>query len=230
VRLHLRRALCLGLLALAPPAAAETPFTLSTLIVEPDQAVAGLPLATYANFWWQWALSMPQSESPIVDQVGNFCGVGQSGPVWFLAGGYGSSKIRRTCEVPAGRHLFFPVINVVQIVYPATADTCPALKAEAAANNDTFVYLKVILDDEPLEKPQRFRIASQDCFDPFARTPAAAEPPADALAATDGYWIMLQPLPPGPHRLEFRAFYTNPDEAFGDMVQNIDYDLTVLAR
>lgn len=41
---------------------------------------------------------------------------------------------------------------------------------------------------------------------------------------------MLQPLPPGPHLLEFRAFYTNPDEALGDMVQNIAYNLTILSH
>lgn len=216
------------LLACSLPVRSE-PATIESLVVLPDQTVAGQTLPDYANFWWQWALSMPDRESAIVDTTGAFCGNGQSGPVWFLAGGYGSSKIRRACTIPADRHLFFPIINVVQNLFPATLADCQAIRAEAARNNDTYVYLKVLLDGEALTEPQRFRIASADCFDPFARTPADAQAPRDALAATDGYWIMLRPLPPGPHLLEFRAFYTNPDEALGDMVQNIAYDLTVSA-
>lgn len=211
----------------ALPAWAET-RGFDALVVAPDQTVDGLPLATYANLWWQWAFSMAEAESPVLDEVGTFCSVNQAGPVWFLAGGYGSSRIDRVCEVPAGRHLFFPIINVIQVLYPATDADCPALQAEAATNNDRFVYLKVFLDGAALDQPDRYRIASATCFEPFARTPAYAAAPKDALAATDGFWIMLHPLPPGAHRLDFRAFYTNPDEALGEMVQNISYDLTVL--
>mgnify|MGYP003583879396 CR=1 FL=1 len=224
----IRTLCCAGLaLALSLPAAAEPAPTLEALVVLPGETVAGEPLAAYADRWWQWAFSMPQSESPIVDEVGTLCGIGQGGPVWFLAGGYGSSKIHRSCEIPADRHLFFPIINVIQLLYPATGADCAAIMAEAASNNDTYVYLKVFLDGVALDQPDRFRLASRTCFEPFARTPAEAEPPADALAATDGYWVMLRPLPAGAHRLEFRAFYTNPDEALGDMVQNIAYDLVV---
>lgn len=63
-------------------------------------------------------------------------------PVWaglVSGGGYNTSRIERTCEVPADRHLFFPVINVVQMLYPATEADCPAIMAEAAQNNDSFV-------------------------------------------------------------------------------------------
>lgn len=215
-------------LAMVLPAQAE-PADIDALVVLPDQKVDGQTLPTYANLWWQWAFSMPDSESAIVDTEGTFCANGQSGPVWFLAGGYGSSKIQRRCTIPANRYLFFPIINEVQNLFPATADYCDAIKAEAARNNDRFVYLKVLLDGTELSQPERFRIASAECFDPFERAPADAGAPRDAVAATDGYWIMLRPLPPGPHRLEFRAFYTNPDEALGDMVQNIAYDLTVEA-
>jgi hypothetical protein len=215
-------------LALALPAQAE-PLDIDALVVLPDEMVQGQTLPTYANLWWQWAFSMSNSESAIVDTDGAFCANGQSGLVWFLAGSYGSSKIERSCSIPADRHLFYPIINVVQNLFPASVADCVAIKAEAARNNDRFVYLKVLLDGTELSQPELYRIASAACFDPFARVPADVGAPRDALAATDGYWVMLRPLPPGPHRLEFRAFYTNPDEEFGDMVQNIAYDLIVEA-
>ena len=34
--------------------------------------------------WWQWALSIPAERNPFfpLDPTGEFCGEGQSGPVW----------------------------------------------------------------------------------------------------------------------------------------------------
>jgi hypothetical protein len=34
--------------------------------------------------WWQWALSIPTSQNPLVDQTGEKSVVGQRGSVWFL--------------------------------------------------------------------------------------------------------------------------------------------------
>jgi hypothetical protein len=88
--------------------------------------------------------------------------------------------------------------------------------------------LRVSLNGVPISDADQFRIASTDCYDPLARVPDNYEPPSLAPAATDGYWLMLQPLPKGTHELAFAAFYTNQDEGYGDMVQNIAYTLTVL--
>ncbi len=197
-------------------------------VVAPNETVEGRPLADFANLWWQWAFSMPQDQSPVHDQTGAYCHVGQTAPVWFLAGGFGSAKIERRCDIPAGQHIFFPVINMLVVDDPEVIRPCAALRAEVARNNSSYVYVRVILDGVPVENAERFRLAPETCFAPFAAAPPGARVPRFSTAATDGVWIMLRPLPPGPHRLEFRAFYTNPDEALGDMVQNIAYDLTIL--
>ena len=44
--------------------------------------------------------------------------VGQSGSVWFLAGIFGGGSATRTCAVPAGKALYFPVLNSVNINAP----------------------------------------------------------------------------------------------------------------
>ncbi len=62
--------------------------------------------------WWQWAMATPSESNPVRDLTGIHCGVGQSGDVWFLAGGFGPSKIRRSCEVPRSKQIFFPLINM----------------------------------------------------------------------------------------------------------------------
>ncbi len=60
--------------------------------------------------WLQWAVSLPASLSPFLDTTGQNAGVGQHGPVWFLAGNFGGT-VTRAVAVPAGKWLFFPIIN-----------------------------------------------------------------------------------------------------------------------
>lgn len=68
--------------------------------------------------WQQWALSIPTSINPQLDATGEHCMVGQSGSVWFLAGIFGGGSATRTCAVPAGKALYFPVLNSVNINAP----------------------------------------------------------------------------------------------------------------
>src|SRR5215475_11351924 len=68
--------------------------------------------------WWQFALSIPTGVNPLTDTAGADCMVGQHDPIWFLAGIFPGGTATRTCAVPAGEWLFFPVINSVQINAP----------------------------------------------------------------------------------------------------------------
>ena len=46
-----------------------------------------------------------------------------TGSVFFLAGGLGGN-VSRTIEVPAGKTLFFPVLNNVYVFTPETSEDC----------------------------------------------------------------------------------------------------------
>jgi hypothetical protein len=215
------------LLAIFSQPAAAGPFPVDDYVVELGEKVDGRDLSAFVNDWWQWAYSMPDTDSPLRDTTGTNCGVNQQDSVWYLAGGVGSSRISRSCTVPPGQYLFFPVINMLIYTPPGVFATCADTKAAAARNNDRFVYIRVSVDGARVRDAERFRLASTDCFNLTERVEAPYPVPAYAPSATDGYWLMLRPLPPGRHRLEFQAFYTNPDEDFGGMVQNISYELTI---
>jgi hypothetical protein len=75
--------------------------------------------------WWQWALSIPTSVNPQTDTTGEFSVVGQRGPIWFLAGTFGGGTATRSCSVPQGAALFFPVINGVGINTPGVCGLSP---------------------------------------------------------------------------------------------------------
>jgi hypothetical protein len=199
-------------------------------VLPPDSIISDRDLAWYAQDWWQWAFSMQTDQSPIRDTDGRLCGVNQDGPVWYLAGGFGTARIHRTCTVPAGRFLFFPIINTVVTTAPGQTRTCDEVRAEAARNNGQFVHLMVEIDGIRIPDLQRTRIAPETCFNLAGRASPDLEPRSFYPTATDGFWVMLSPLPPGDHRLEFRAFYTNPDSPEGNAVQNISYDLVVVSR
>lgn len=61
--------------------------------------------------WWIWATEQPFATSPLFDESGEYCQLGQSGSVWFLARILGGGTAERYCSVPAGKSLFFPIAN-----------------------------------------------------------------------------------------------------------------------
>lgn len=188
-------------------------------LVITDGEVAGVSLATWTARWWQWANA--QRIAPYMDPDGRFCGAGQGGPVWFLAGTDGSFNALRTCTVPVDVHVLLPVINML---YNATGDgpsNCAQLQAQAALNNEHLVSAVVLLDGEPVTDVKAHRVDSGGCFrlDP--------DDQSSPLAAADGYWLMLEPLPPGQHTIVVGANYGAPDSAYGSMRQNFKYVLEV---
>ena len=77
-----------------------------------ESTITAGQLSVLTGDWWQWALSIPVSENPLVDQTGSDCNVGQRGRVWFLAGNLtGQPAVTRKCSLPEDKSLFFPIIN-----------------------------------------------------------------------------------------------------------------------
>jgi hypothetical protein len=184
--------------------------------------------------WEQWALSIPTSENPLLDTTGQNCVVGQRGAVWFLAGVFGGGTAIRTCSVPEGKILFFPVINSVQINAPnvcgqTSAQSVSELRSMAAPTIDGATNLSVTVDGVAIKNLRRvksevFEVALPEnnvfiapCF-PLP-VPAGIYSPA----VDDGIYVLLKPLPLGHHTLHFHA--ENPSAGFS---LDVTYNLTVV--
>lgn len=76
-------------------------------VIPPQSVTAGRTYSQWSTTWWQWAVKRPAGAGPLDDETGQLCGLDQSGPVWFLAA---SGGFRRTCHVPAGKFIFFPLV------------------------------------------------------------------------------------------------------------------------
>jgi hypothetical protein len=189
-----------------------------------DGPVAGESLGEWTAEWWRWAQGA--AIAPYRDRDGRLCDMGQSGPVWFLAGTDGTFEPRRRCEVPEGKYLLLPVINMV---YWQRTDVrgrmpCAELQRGSAVNNDRLVSAVVVLDGKPLGDMRVHRVRSEGCF---ALNPGDG---SSSLAAADGYWLMLKPLTRGHHTISVGANYGAPDQTYGNMVQNFEYELDVGGR
>ncbi len=78
---------------------------------------------------------MPKASNPILQEGNVDCGVGQQGHVWFLTGTFNESGVvSRTCRIPAGTALFFPVLNVEC----STLEAPPFFGADAAGLVDIW--------------------------------------------------------------------------------------------
>ena len=200
----------------------------SSPIQLPGFKLDGRTAADLSAEWWKWAMSSPDEVNPVRDSSGIHCDTGQQGKVWFLAGGFGSSLIRRNCAIPAGKYIFFPIINMVYWpLGPDSGYTCKEAIKNAAVNNETAIDLFVEVDGKAVKNPKRFRARTNKCFDVYERIVAERKPYNAFPSASDGYWILLKPLRPGKHTVKFGGQYNHTTSAYGRNVQDIEYTISV---
>lgn len=202
-------------LALADPNPGVVPVTQTTF---------GETYAQLSAEWWQWVLGIPVATNPQLDATGEFCGVNQpASPFWFLAGTFGGD-VKRSCTVPAGKHLFFPVINVVSFD-PVKGETVDDLRTQAAAFTNDVRKLTASIDGRSLTDLFGYRVVSPV----FSfRVPAGGllRPGVHSPAVSDGYWLLLRSLSPGIHEIEFGGQAAG--QTSGPFSVHVTYTLNVL--
>jgi hypothetical protein len=163
----------------------------------------GASYGEWAARWWEWALSIPAAQNPILDQTGANCGQGQVGNVWFLAGTFGGSATRN-CTIPAGKPLFFPLINNIGFS-PKGNETIIDLRKLAADLINNVDTLTCELDGATCAANLFVFRAQSPIFEAIVRTGGLVAPKFYDPMVADGYWLLLAPLAPGPHLLVFGA-------------------------
>jgi hypothetical protein len=220
-------AIVLAVTLLAPGRAASAQEGLTPLA--PDGSAYGLTLAEWSAAWWQWIISIPKASNPLLDTTGQFAGVGQRLPVWFLGSTFGGS-VTRTATIPAGQALFFGIS--ASSYWEGDAPTEADWRALAKRDQDAVTVLEASVDGVPIPDLRRYRVATPTftlTFPPgnvvdLAVTEGAYRP---LRAIADGYYLLLPPLPAGPHVLRIRNELPLPD---GSMFKaDATYHLTVQA-
>ena len=180
------------------------------------EEVAGASQAEWSKLWWQWAASFDRMASPVSDQTGALCSLKQSGPVWYLAGTYGTHRTVRECTVPRDKYLFFPLINYIVVRGVNSKTSCLGLMSQAAQMTNDAASLVLEVDGIRSSGLVAHRQAPSGRFD----VSALSEKPVNIPAAANGYYVMLRPLSPGVHTLNFGG-------ALPSMLQGVTYTLRV---
>jgi hypothetical protein len=208
--------------------------------------------AELAAAWTQWAYSKPVGDSPVIggdpdDYTDAQCDgtpvTPTQGKQWFLAGTTDGSKVVRTCTMPVGTHLFFPVVTSFGVkVFPFEDAEVERQKAITFINNvladPAFRQsIEVTVDEKAVKSNRIVRATSppsfftvtlpeENAFDPLVPPEGV---PGDVYEGwtTDALWVTLPPLPPGEHRIHFEMSAPN---TFGGVSQDNTYILTVVNK
>ncbi len=183
-------------------------------VLPPSARPHGRTYAEWSARWWQWALAIPAESNPLNDGSDCLHGAeGQSGPVWFLGGAIDvSTNAERHCSVPAGKAMFFPVINVEC----STVEAPPFYGVDADA-------LRACVDGFTLADAyaEIDGVAVRDVARYFVRSPVFdfTLPPDNVLglaagtgsSVSNGIYLMLPPLSAGEHVIRFGGTYPDFD-------------------
>jgi hypothetical protein len=191
-----------------------------------DSTIYGKTYGEWSEEWWKWALSIPASSNPLLDKTGKFCAEGQSGDVWFLAGTWGETGVKRKCEVPAGKGIFFPIINAECSRIEGNGETEEEFRSCARSLIDNVTVKEVKVDGKPLKNLDNYRVGSGLFSFKLPKNNLLRLHPGSSLAVSDGYWIMMEPLSPGKHKI-----YIYGKAVFQDgstFETEVTYDLSVV--
>ena len=202
-------------------------------IAPPQCRVDGKSYGEWSARWWQWAYSLPGTHHPLVDATGADVAKGQSGNVWFLGGTYSAvsegdavvGRATRVCTIPAGKTLCFPILNSEANNFTVDADgnmiapttlTTAELRAMCKFNMDHARNMTCTIDGWPVEglagalhNPYRvespvfqYRVPAGDSlYELWGMHISGRTPPPGAVA--DGVYVMVGPLEPGQHTINF---------------------------
>jgi len=184
----------------------------------------GQTYGRWAVEWMQWAQGTPAATNPISDLTGESCSQRQVGDVWFLAGSwYNAGHVERSCEIPAGKSLFFPLINGG---YGAFLNDPPDTRTEEfvrkAAACTVPAQISVWIDDFKVPRPLQYFTGKSGSLSPlfnlqlppgnlFSDDTAVIPELLLSPSAEQGYYLFVQPLPPGKHTIRWVATGCQPN-------------------
>ena len=176
----------------------------------------GQPMYRWAELMWSYIYSIAPDQNPFFDTTGQFCGVNQNGPVWFLPAVPGSTlgnNVSRSCTIPHDKAIMLQMSSAVND-YP-----CPDPNFHPAPGQSLYDFLysaieplfdnvsgfTVTLDGVNINDPLSYRFFSPAVFN---FSPSLAMVAFDSCVTqtnmqgvVDGFYLLFKPMPPGQHQI-----------------------------
>ena len=211
-------------------------------VLPPNSHPFGKSYGAWQGEWWKWTYSLPVDGHPLFDTAA--CDAGQSGQVWFTGGTFAVlvqepgvllGKVTRACSVPAGKAIFFPILNVECATIEGNGETEAELRACAnffggfittAECEVDGVALGNVLNNYRLESPLFTfgPLPENNILQPFIPAAVAG---ATSPSVGNGVYLMLAPLSRGEHTLHTYGVADLTSIGGPKFIQDITYHLTV---
>jgi hypothetical protein len=171
------------------------------------------PTRQLTSQWWQWVLSIPTEDNPLLDTTGEKCQEGDMGDVFFLVGTLGGS-VERECTISVGQEILFPILNSIcldlpgGLVFPGDFDPPRGRPGSCEEQVEIFIdeasNLELTIDGVSIENLQEdFRVQSNPFPIKLPEDNIVGLPSRTFVGISDGYWAIVESLPEGEHTIEF---------------------------
>jgi hypothetical protein len=218
-------------------------------VIPPHSIIHDETIGEWGARWWQWMALSPKGTNPVRDdRTGELAHVGQTGwsgqpstlechpgsaaPVFFLAGNFGGTDTR-TVTVPGGREILVPLFGSVQYNLRDREFSVGELAERARAEVDRVDTLELTLDgrviagEELRDHRELFRIFKM-CL-PWNNV-QEHQPGEYYPAVSDGYFLMLEPPPPGAYTIRWQVSAGGCSAFCTDMTYRIEVAESKLIR
>ncbi len=177
----------------------------------------GKGIDEWGDSWWQWAFLNP---NVLGDTTGQFGPLGNVGGPVFFAEGSGGGAVSLQYAAPSSQYILLPVATYIWTFFPPCAEAHCATQIvdDNFIRRTTNVFATV--DGEAVRNLPAHLIRVQRHNPLIFLVDAGPIDPVTGYggilpAEQGGYWLMLEPLPPGTHDIRFGATIPNLDPNTG---------------
>jgi hypothetical protein len=204
----------------------------SVNIFPPESKPYGLTFAEHQQNFWKWVLEIPANESPVNDRTGEKCANGQSNSnssVFYLSFNNGGISTR-SCEVPAGKGLFIPIMQVEFSEKEVPNASIEDLRRAVTKDQDSVNSLYLKIGDKEYKYGDLIKYRTQtDVFEvvfPDNGIFGVIEGGVSKVIG-DGFYIITEPLTKGNYSVHFKSslICLDPDCAEPNFAQDIKYNI-----
>jgi hypothetical protein len=177
--------------------------------------------------FWTWFIQIPADVHPREHYTPERCATAQSGPVWFLSDIL-ADKEERNCEIPSGKAILLPILN--GICWSDESDPIPMSDQDlikCAKEGNEYGVISATIDGREIKELNSYRAESPFFNITVPENNIFNNMPGVWKAKVDGFFLFLEPLPPGNHTLRTTTSVINPTSPEYNYAADLKYNLMV---
>ena len=192
-----------------------------------DSKPFGISYGDWQAKYWSWFIQIPADVHPREQYTSERCATAQSGPVWFLSDIL-VDKEERNCTIPEGKAILLPILN--GICWDDKTDPIPMSDRdiiECAREGNEYGVISATIDGREIKELNSYRSESPFFNITVPENNIFNNPPGVWKAKVDGFYLFVEPLPPGNHTLYTTTSVLNPTSPEYNYAATLKYHLTV---